>query len=268
MNSSKLSLTAAAILGLAAIPAGYGLRSVLTQSFSTPEMSKASSNASRETAPTRLALAIPPSQVADEWKRLQERFGTGPDAMPLMFRNVSQREDGFLKEALFSALIAEWVEVDPHGGLAFFREKKTNERKPFLEEWARCDPAAAYAGMGTSGKGWWRLLGDAALVLAQQAPDLVIANLAKIPLDQDHRSKETTLRLLAEAGYLALRDAAADLDKRWANPALAAAIREWAKHDGPAALRWAQDHPDEKRGELQVEAFGGWASADLGPVAK
>lgn len=62
------------------------------------------------------------SALLGEWRRLHKGHGNGPEVMPALFRAVLAEEDGgntFRRRALLTALVSEWAEVDPAGGLEF-----------------------------------------------------------------------------------------------------------------------------------------------------
>ena len=259
MNSSKISLTVAALLGVAAIPAGYGMRALLTKE-STASASFGNSVASVSQQPfDRNSLTIPPSEVVTEWKRLQEEYGDTPEAMHQLWAHIDSLPEGFLKEGLLSVLVTEWVATDPRGGFDFFLKKRERNYRTetawetaFLGEWLRTDSLGAIAGVKATGKKWGSSLARAAIVLAQQEPDFFIENLEEIALSgAGTDSTEKALLILAEHDHEALRDAAvaARLTTKapYLEKALGKALRVWATKDGKQALTWVQTYEGEGR---------------------
>ena len=272
MNTSKLSLTAAALIGLAAIPAGYGMRALLTKETSS-SAHLTSSSASLTPQPfDRDSITIPPSEVVTEWKRLQEEYGTSAEVMPQLYTHIESLPEGFLKEGLFSVLVTEWVATDARGGFDFLRNQKGGDwrkeqdrRTAFLEEWLRLDSADAIEGVQATGKRWENYFEKAAIVLAQHEPDFFIEHLGKIMPGRDE-SSQRVLALLAEHDDVALRKAAiAALQSRSAgflDEALEKAVKVWAARDGQSALDWALAYKGEEKDDVLVAALAGRATVD------
>jgi RNA polymerase sigma factor (sigma-70 family) len=268
LMKSHLSLTAAAMIGLAAIPAGYGMRSILTTE-SSPDRKKVKIAASfTANSFTRASIAIPPSEVVKEWKRLQEQYGSEAEAMPQLYEHIDGLESGFAKEALFSILIAEWVEADSQSGFDYLRLQNNNDRKTaFVEEWLRQDSEDAIESIRASGGAWARDLGEAATLLARTEPQFFFEHFDAISLHAwSNNNDDEALRILAEYDYLALRDAAISARKlRGADTyeiALGSALHKWGTLDGAGAVKWALNYEGEGSDYAQAGAFAGWASAN------
>lgn len=264
IQSSKLSLPLAALIGVAAIPTGYGLRHVLTADQATTHLTSNSSSAG--SSPRSITIATPPSEVAKQWQRLQENFGTGPEAMPQIHQSINALAEGFLKEGLSATLLANWVEVDPQGGYQFFQKEQNQiQTTAFVKEWLRRDSEGALEAMQALDNSWGPQLGYAAILLAQKEPQFFITHLSKIGLYHPDTT-ERALRILAEHDHLALRDAAVQASQQgWAghlDPALNLALHQWAIEDGPKAFQWALAYDGIGAQRARVGALAGWASID------
>ena len=264
IQSSKLSLPLAALIGVAAIPAGYGLRQVFTtKEAATPLVSTSSSTRS---SPRSTIMVIPPSEVVEEWKRLQETFGTGPEALPKIQQSIDARADGFLKEGLAATLLAHWVEEDPQSGYQFFKAKKNDVLiTSFIKEWLRHDSTGAVEGIQLLDQTWGQQLGSTGILLAQKEPEFFMTHFGEIRLFHSG-TMERALRILADHDHLALRDAAVQAQPQgWAghlDPALNLALQRWALEDGPKAFQWALAYDGKGAERARAGALAGWASIE------
>ena len=271
MNTSKLSLTAAALIGLVAIPAGYGVGGLLAPATPALSLSKVSTaeNQRRSLVP-RESITIPPSQIADEWKRLQESYGVTASSFPLIAKDILARKNGFLKSALVATLATEWARVDGPGGFEFSQQRGTPNAfdRVFAEEWVKLDPLSTIAAYKESEWGLNNLSFIYALSsLALRHPAQFRENLTDIRFTSgsNYKDKERALRILAEADPLALRDAGLTLEGREKEIVLGAALSEWALTDRKAALQWALTNlEDGSQSQMEVvyHALKGWAEVN------
>ena len=271
MNTSKLSLTAAALIGLVAIPAGYGVGGLVTKKTSHLSLKQtgAATDLNKSFVP-RESIIIPASQTAEEWKRLRDLHGTTASSFPLIANEIMARTDGFLKSALVATLAAEWARVDGQSGYEYGQQRGV----PFLfrrlltDEWIKLEPSAVIAVYKDSE---WGLDSSAFLPalssLAHRHPALFRETLGSIPFASgtNNKDKEQALKILAEANPIALRDAALKLEGREKEIVLGAALSEWALEDGEGALKWVLKNL-EKNSNTQKEAIyetlRGWAQVN------
>ena len=270
MNSSKISLTVAALLGVAAIPAGYGMRALLTKE-SRPPAGLISSSTSISSQPfDRDSISIPPSEVVTEWKRLQKEYGTNPESMPQLYTHIESLPEGFLKEGLLSVLVTEWVATDARGGFDFFRKRKDGEwrreeawKTAFLEEWLKTDSSGAIAGVKATGKKWGSHFDNVAIVLAQQAPDFFIDHLDEISLSNAGVSaRKEALLILAEHDFVALREAAVAVNSPLRALGIGKAVQVWAAQDWRQAMDWVLAYNGKDEEDVLDAALIGLATVD------
>src|SRR4030095_3446456 len=105
-----------------------------------------------------------------EWRRLHDTHGTTPDDMPAIYKAIADMKDTFLRRAFRSALIAEWVQLDPANGLKFFIAQKNDsgQRRQFFDEWLARDATNAVAALMTSGEGWKDIARDSLKEIARR----------------------------------------------------------------------------------------------------
>lgn len=267
LMNSKFSTMIAVTVSLAAVPAGYGIREAIERrevaqrpvSLVTGEVDASSLDELRR-------RPLPPSQVVDEWQRLLEVHGKTGSGMVAINKEVGTMEDGFIRKALKSVLITEWVRVDARGGFdVLFNGRDWESRDLLLEEWMKADPqealTAIIAWTEEDAERWFP--SNAALVLAERSPDLFIEALSQFRF-QVGTSGPTTegLALIASQRPFELRDAALKLEGEGQRVVLSAALKGWAETDPLAALKWIQanEAADER---VQSERFfavaSGWS---------
>ena len=250
MTSTHFSFATAAVVGLALIPLGFGLGGVLSKDepASAPQSSLVDPDAGSSSRPSS---PIPPSEVIKAWELLKEQFGTSPESMRGLYEHIAALESGFTKEALFSILIAEWIEVDSRGGFDFFiDQKEEDQRTAFVDEWLRRDSEEAVTTIRTSGRAWERHLAPSAKLLAVKEPQFFIDHFKKIALPIFNKQRaEDAFRILADYDYLALRDAAISARKSRSaavyGEALGISLQKWGSLDGYSASQWALDFKSE-----------------------
>jgi hypothetical protein len=264
MTLSKPIITAAAALALAAIPAGYQVRGHFQDedgaSNRTPAVADA--GAIRASKPR-----FSESALFAEWRRLHEVHGSTPESMPALYQAITAIKDSFRRRAFRAALLAEWVEVDPFGALAFFRQPKADgsHLEQVMREWMRRDAATAIDALIGSGAGWEKtarsLLGDIARVL----PARLGAIAAAVPKPDSYwdRSIRDAFTVAAKKDLRGMREAVEHLEGPNRDEAMAGVAAAWGELDGPAALDWAKSQPPGAgRDEMLRNALIGWARTD------
>ncbi len=265
MSISKITLTIAAALAVLLIPVGWSIRRHQTDAASdSPGM-----------RPLHDKIPPPGGSVPDfkssalyaEWQRLHEEHGTTKEAMPALYKAISDIKDTFRRRAFRAALIAEWVELDAPGALTHFRSGGRNDMaEQAMREWMLRDPHAAVAALMGSGAGWESigrtLLGD----IARLTPELVPAVAAQLPAASQPQW-DTTVKdafaVLAGKDLEYARAAAEMLAGPHRDQALAGVAAAWAKHDPQAALAWTQALPEgTSRTEATRALLMAWAGKD------
>ncbi|MGJ8725986.1 MAG: RNA polymerase sigma factor [Roseibacillus sp.] len=250
MMSSKFSTITAVAVVLVAVPVGYGVREAITQG----EPSKAVvPSVVRERDAGALEVLrkrpLPPSQVVDEWERLLEAHGRTGAGMAAIHEEVSELEVGFVRKALRSVVVTEWVRLDARGGFeALFNGRDRESRYLFLEEWMKANPSEALEATVS----WVKADSDrmfplgAALILAERSPELFMDALLQLP-DQLASSGSATegLALIASQRPLELRDVAMRLDEGPRREVLAPALKGWGEFAPLAALDWIKSNEAE-----------------------
>ena len=259
MMTSKFSTITAVAVMLVAVPVGYGMKEVVARSGSKTAPRVATSNEADSLLEEIRSRSLPPSQVVDEWKRLVEVHGKTAPGMAAIFDEVKKREEGFVKKALLTTLVAEWVRVDAPGGFETMKKQGSwSNRYFFLEEWVKADPTAAmeravaWAEEDLDG----RFPGDVGLMLAERSPELFIDSLGVLPFDQigTRGSAHEGLDLVASRRPLELRDAALLFEGDRRRILMNAALKGWAEVNPKAALNWLKSNPEEDK-IVQSEQF-------------
>ena len=273
LGASK-TLLLAVLLAAAGIPVGYGIS---TSRRSAPD-ARTNLAAQAEAAPMRASLES--SALFAEWRSLHEKYGTNAAAMPLLHQAIADLKDGFRRRAFHTALVAEWVRVDPAGGLKFFltRERDPHQRHQFFDEWLALNAPAAVEALLTAGPGWdapaREFLPEIARRVPSRVPELV-ARLPKaenapetggrMPLAENHAdtSVRDAFAILAEGGLKAARDAAEAMTGPNREQALFGVALAWGKVDQDGAFAWARTLPEgTDRDEIMRVALVGKAAAD------
>lgn len=259
MMTSKFSTITAVAVMLVAVPVGYGMKEVVARSGSKTAPRVATSNEADSLLEEIRSRPLPPSQVVDEWKRLVEVHGKTAPGMAAIFDEVKKREEGFVKKALLTTLVAEWVRVDAPGGLETMKKQGSwSNCYFFLEEWVKADPTAAMeravAWMEEDLDGHFP--GDVGLMLAERSPELFIDSLGVLPFDQIgvRSSAHEGLDLVASRRPLELRDAALLFEGDRRRILMNAALKGWAEVNPKAALNWLKSNPEEDK-IVQSEQF-------------
>lgn len=245
MSASKTVLVATAMVAVVCIPVGYQLSS--TKPHTDDILAVQAEEGQRSTA----ASATPTfenSALFAEWRALHEKHGTNAQAMPALYKAIADIKDPFRRRAFRSALIAEWVLVDPHSGLAFFNGKGPNEdqRRHFLEEWLARDARAAVDALLASPPGWEKMARSCLPEIARRVPSRlpeIASRLPKADSFWDNNVRDA-FTILAEGSLPAARKAAETVSGPSRDQALGGIAKVWARSDLNAAIAWARELPE------------------------
>ncbi|HZR15982.1 MAG TPA: sigma-70 family RNA polymerase sigma factor [Verrucomicrobiae bacterium] len=262
MTISKGFLLTTAVVTLICIPIGYRMRAVVTAPLPPAALQAGVSKATPDNPPSS-----EDSELVVEWRSLHEKYGTNALAMPELYKAIHGLKDSFSRQALGSALISEWAQVDPSGGLSFLMGKGHNsaERQQFFREWLSRDPRAAVNGLMTSGGEWQSTACVCLKDIAQAAPDRVAEIAALLPKPDNYwdTNVRDAFAVVAEQGLDSARTAAETLAGPNRDQALAGVARTWGKTDLAATILWAKGLPDGiDRDEVLRSALVGKASVD------
>lgn len=264
MSTSKTILLTTVIAAVTFAPIGFfaGSRSPI----STPTMVPASAPGASGMVPQARDL-IRESEFVAEWRRLHDLYGTTPQAMPLLYNAIDEIKNPFRQRAFRTALMAEWVQVDPVGGLAFMLGKGPDDeqRQLFLREWLARDPAGAVNALLRSGSGWEMMARQCLPEIARSAPARLAEVASRLPKAQYGRDKSVrdAFALLAEADLNQARQASEGVTGPSRQQALAGIAQHWAKREVDAALDWAKGLTGEvDRDEIIRDALIGSAAVD------
>jgi len=214
---------------------------------------------------------VPPSfensALFREWQQLHDKYGRSAEAMPAIYKAIADMKDPFRRRTFRAALIAEWVQLDPKNGLAFFLDKKsdTSQRKQFLEEWLTRDGRGAVNAILASGPGWEGMARDNLLEIAKCAPDRLPEVVSRLPKSDDYWDTKVrdAFALLADGGLVNAKAAAERITGPSREQALAGVAESWAKSDLKGALAWAKGLPEgTDRDEIIRNALIGRAAVD------
>jgi RNA polymerase sigma factor (sigma-70 family) len=265
MSTSKSFLIAAALVAVACIPVGYQL--------STGRASLAQTNVvAGVQAPQTNVQTVPPtfenSALFAEWRELHQKHGTNAAAMPALHKAIADLKDPFRRRAFHAALVAEWAQVDPAGGLQFFLAKGRDggQRRQFVEEWLARDPRAAVdALLSSDGPGWEAIARACLPEIARRAPARVAAVAARLPAAESYwdTNVRDAFAIAAEGDLNSARSAAEAMTGVNRDQALAGIAKVWAKNDLNATIAWAKALPDgTDRDEIIRVALVGKAAVD------
>ena len=268
MNTSKALFITAALVTAVCVPIGYHVRT----SNKPPAGHRAAAQveAGAATAAQKTPPSFEGSAIFAEWKQLHDTHGTTAEAMPEIYQAIANLKDPFRRRAFRAALIAEWVQVDPTNGLAFFLDQRgdSTQRRQFFEEWLERDARAAVDTLMAGGKGWEGLARDSLTKIARRVPERVPEIVARLPKSDSYwdGSVRAAFAILAEGDPTSARAAAEAMTGPNREQALAGVAQAWAKSDLAAAVAWARKLPDgTDRDEIIRAALVGKAATD--PVA-
>jgi RNA polymerase sigma factor (sigma-70 family) len=263
MSTSKVFLGAAAALALLCIPVGYHLGSpnerTSATDFRAPQAPELTSKARSKPSFENSALFV-------EWRELHEKHGTNGAAMPVLHKAISDMADPFRRRAFHTALVAEWVEVDPKAGLEFFLEKgrDSRQRRQFVGEWLAADPQSAVEGLLRQ-PGSEEMLREYLPEIARRVPERVAEIASRLPKPESFYDREVrdAFAILAGNGLAEARRLAEGVSGPSREQALSGVSLAWAKVDLDAAIAWARELPaGTDRDEIIRAALIGQASID------
>ncbi len=266
MTTSKALLISTVLVGTICIPIGYRIHTgtapqVTTSAAATPAQIAATTNA---------AFTFEDSALFAEWRALHEQYGTNAQAMPKIYKAISDLQDRFRRQAFRAALISEWVQVDAAGGLPFFLGKGPDEtqRRQFFEEWLARDPRAAVDTLLAQGAGWEKMGRECLKEIARVVPERVAEIAARLPESKNYwdRQVHEAFSILAERNLVSATKAAELMTGANRGQALEGVAHVWAKSDFNAAMDWARGLPEgTDRDEILRAALIGKAAVD--PIA-
>ncbi|MEM7385125.1 MAG: sigma-70 family RNA polymerase sigma factor, partial [Verrucomicrobiota bacterium] len=261
MASIKLPIFLGLVAG-AAFPVSFGF-------FDRAPSTAPSTPASVEGSAPDLSLPAPAaSGLMAEWEALREIHGPSAGTMPRFYEVVSKIEDAFKRRIFRTALLAEWVTVDPGGALTYFEKEDNGSRiEDLLRIWLRQDPTSAIAAMKAGGKPVENQIGDLLEDIARIRPaelaDLATGVRAKNVWDS---RVEDAFAQAAMKDLTGMRNEALAIEGSARKDALAGVARLWAEREPEAALTWARElEPSEDRALVLQKLLVGWAKRD--PVA-
>ncbi len=263
MSTSKAFLMTAALVATICVPIGYQMRS-----GSSLQVSEAvPGTVFVVQGSTSSAPGFEESPLLAEWRSLHQRYGTNAQAMPRLYEAISALKDRFRRQAFRAALISEWVQVDPAGGLPFFLGKGRDEaqRREFFEEWLAKAPRAAIDGLLAGGEGWETMARECLKQIARVAPERVPEIAARLPKSDNYWEREVqeAFAILAERDLASAQKAAEAMTGGNRAQALQGVAQTWGKGDFNAALAWARSLPEgTDRDELFRAALVGKAAVD------
>ena len=247
MSTSKSTLTIAAAIAAACLPLGYGARMGMeTRPPDSVRRPDAQSAVAAAKAPAKPDFKN--STLYAEWKKLHDEHGSTAADMPALFQAIADIKDPVRRRIFRAAQSAEWAELSPEGGFAFFMEKgrDSGQREQFFSEWMRRDPTAAVAALSGGGEGWAGLARKNLTEIARRVPGSLAALAAKMPKSDNHWANEVrdAFAILAESGLEAARAAAEGVIGPQREQALAGIAKAWARTDPDAAIAWAKALPE------------------------
>lgn len=268
MSTSKSFLVMTALAAVVCIPIGYQLstgKQPLTEINVALPLEVDVQAPAEELAPT-----FENSPLFAEWRELHDRHGTNAQAMPVLYKAIANLKDPFRRRAFRAALIAEWVQVDPTGGLAFFLGKGPDEtqRRQFFEEWLARDVGGAVAALLASSPGWEEMARECLPEIARRLPSRLAEIASRLPKAESYwdTNVRDAFAILAEGSLTAARKAVEGVTGASREEALSGIAKVWAKSDFDGAVAWARKLPEgTDRDEVIRAALLGKATID--PVA-
>ena len=265
MSTSKTILATAAVVTAVCIPVGYYVSS--TQAPTKPSVAHhmEATNSQRQIGrPT-----FENSALFREWQELHDKHGRTAEAMPAIYKAIADLKDPFRRRAFRAALLAEWVQLDPQGGLAFLMDRKsdTTQRRQFLEEWLKHDARGAVDALLASGPGWEGMARDNLPEIARRVPSRLAEVVSRLPKADNYWDTKVrdAFAILADSGLSSAKAAVEKITGPNREQALAGVAQAWAKSDLKGAVAWAKSLPPENdRDEIIRTALIGRASVEPG----
>jgi RNA polymerase sigma factor (sigma-70 family) len=266
MSTSKSILIATALVAVACIPVGYHIATGRASLAQTNIV--AAVQADSQTNVQNLPPTFENSALFAEWRELHQKYGTNAAAMPALHKAIADLKDPFRRRAFHAALVAEWAQVDPAGGLQFFLAKgrDAGQRREFLEEWLARDARAAVAALlGSDGPGWEAVARSCLPEIARRVPTRIADVATRLPAAESYwdTNVRDAFAIAAEGDLNSARTAAEAMTGVNRDQALAGIAKVWAKNDLKAAIAWAKALPDgTDRDEIIRGALMGKAAID------
>jgi RNA polymerase sigma factor (sigma-70 family) len=269
MSTTKTSLIVAALVGAVCVPIGY--RVATKHGTDLKANDGAASERKTVAVEQKISSGLENSSIFAEWRKLHEIHGTNADAMPAIYEAITALKDPSHRRAFRSALIAEWVRLDPAGGFEFFLgQRDTAQRRQFFQEWLALDASAAVNALMAKGSGWEDIARNSLTEIARKAPAWIAEITEQLPKSNNYW--DATVRdafvIVAQADLESARKIAASLTGPNREQALAGVAQAWGKTDFDAAIAWAKTLPEalrhdgERHDEIIRAALMGKASVD------
>ena len=255
MTTTHISLTTAALIVAACLPLGYTARLQL-ENPAPPQVSSAEAAPPPKTAPRDPRVVFPDSPLLAEWKRLHEAHGSSPEALPAIFEDIANLKDPFRRRAFRCALVAEWGQLDPAGGFAFFRDHARDHLGQYLDELTEHDPNLVIDSLLSGDKRLREALRERLSGLARRCPERVMEMVMAVPKADNifDRAVSTAFSIMAENNFTSAKEAAEAMTGPNREQSLAGVAACWAKTDGPAAIAWAQTLPEGEERNAALRA--------------
>lgn len=243
MTTSKGLLITAAVVAAVSFPIGYHFK----VGEPSPAPPVTTTRPGTAPVPTNSPTLVENSALFAEWRKLHERYGTGKEAMPQLYHAISELKDSFRRRALRAALLSEWVEVDPKGGMAFFtKAHDASTRSQFFQEWLAASPGAAVDGLMGSGAGWESIARDSLPEIARKVPGRIPAIVAQLPAPENFWDKKVleAFTILAGDNLEQARTWALSVTGLNRDQALRGIAAAWARSDSQSAIAWTKSLPE------------------------
>lgn len=263
MTSSKAFLVTSMVVATLCVPVGYRLGT--DSAASVPRAVGLARATLPAPVPERPARAE--SALVAEWRALHDRYGTNGPAMPHLDEAIAKLDDRFRRQAFRAALISEWVQIDPSGGLPFFLRKGKDEvqRRQFFEEWLARSPQAAVDALLRGGERWEVMARESLQAIARAAPARLVEVATLLPSPENYwdREVQSAFSILGERDLVSARQAAEAVTGANRQQALAGVAQVWARTDFNAVTAWADGlSGTADRAELVRAALIGQAAVD------
>ncbi|MDB6136657.1 MAG: hypothetical protein JWM59_4900 [Verrucomicrobiales bacterium] len=266
MTTSKASLFTATLVAFACLPVGYAVHQ---STHPPPAPLEQGTKAAPQVAVADFKPDFSGSELFAEWHRLHEEHGHDAESMPELFKAIADIKDTFRRRAFRAALVSEWAEVDPAGGLSFFISRGGDrvQSRQIFHEWLARDPQAAMAKLTSLGKPGDDLAGESEVLtaIARRAPESVAAIAARLSENNDHWSHPVTdaFAILAAGNLESARATAETLTGSRRGEALAGVAKAWGQKDFAGTAAWVKTLPEgTDREAILRSALMGLASAD------
>ena len=263
MSTSKTVLATAAVVTAICIPVGYYASSGHTSLVQNVSRQVETTKATRRVS----APNFENSALFRQWQELHDKHGRTAEAMPALYKAIADIKDPFRRRSFRAALIAEWVQLDPRSGLAFFLDRKsdTTQRRQFLEEWLAHDPRGAVDALLASGPGWEGMTRDNLSEIARRVPGRLGEVVSRLPKSDSYWDTKVrdAFAVMADGGLSSARATAEKITGPNRGQALAGVAQAWGKSDLKGALAWVKSLPDgTDRDEIIRTALVGKAAVE------